>query len=210
MTGAAREIFHACCRGVSGRRKITLCQHAAGSTEIMSRILLIYSTTDGHTREICERISEVVERQGHALTLSPIERADQVDIGGFDKVVIGASIRYGRHARQVYEFVESRRDLLQTRPNAFFSVNLVARKPEKNQPHANPYLQKFLRQIDWRPDELAVFAGKLAYPLYGFWDRQIIRLIMLITGGPTDPQAVVDFTDWDQVEAFARQISRFA
>lgn len=172
----------------------------------MSRILLVYSTTDGHTREICERIRKVVEQQGHALTLSPIERADRIDIGDFDMVVIGASIRYGRHARQVFEFMESRRRLLQTRPNAFFSVNLVARKPEKSQPHTNPYLKKFLRQLSWRPDELAVFAGKIAYPMYGFWDRQIIRLIMLITKGPTDPQAVVDFTDWDQVEAFGRKI----
>ena len=55
-----------------------------------------------------------------------------------------------------------------------------------------------------------MFAGKLDYPRYTFWDRQIIRLIMFITKGPTDPDAVVDFTDWQQVDAFARKISHFA
>lgn len=176
----------------------------------MARILLIYSTTDGHTREICERIQAVVEQQGHELTLISIDDADRVDIADFDKVVLGASIRYGKHAKRVYQFVAAKRALLETRPNAFFSVNVVARKPEKSQPATNPYLQKFLRQIAWQPNELAVFAGKIDYPRYGFWDRQVIRLIMLITKGPTDPDAVVDFTDWDQVEAFGRQISHFA
>lgn len=176
----------------------------------MAKVLLIYSTTDGHTREICERLQVVVEQQGHELMLVSIDDADGVDIAGFDKVVLGASIRYGKHAKRVYQFIKAKRSFLEARPNAFFSVNLVARKPGKNQPANNPYLQRFLRQIEWRPDELAVFAGKIDYPRYGFWDRQIIRLIMLITKGPTDPQAVVDFTDWDQVEAFGRQISRFA
>ncbi len=41
---------------------------------------------------------------------------------------------------------------------------------------------------------------------YAFFDRIMIGLIMWITAGPTDPQAVVDFTDRRQVEAFARLI----
>ena len=35
----------------------------------------------------------------------------------------------------------------------------------------------------------------------------MIRLIMWITGGPTDPATVVEFTDWQQVEAFAQVVS---
>ena len=51
-----------------------------------------------------------------------------------------------------------------------------------------------------------MFAGKLDYPRYGFFDRQMIRFIMLMTKGPTDPAAVVEFTDWQRVEAFARDV----
>jgi menaquinone-dependent protoporphyrinogen oxidase len=98
--------------------------------------------------------------------------------------------------------------MLDSKPNAFFSVNVVARKPEKNQPETNPYLKKFLKQISWQPKKLAVFAGKIDYRRYRFWDRQIIRMIMWITKGPTDPEAVVDFTDWDQVEAFGLFVSK--
>ncbi len=47
----------------------------------------------------------------------------------------------------------------------------------------------------------------LDYPKYGFWDRQVIRFIMFLTRGTTDPRSVVEFTDWKQVEAFAQRIS---
>jgi len=60
--------------------------------------------------------------------------------------------------------------------------------------------------IRWRPKDTDVFAGKLDYPSYRFADRLMIRLIMLITGGPTDPRTVVEFTDWQRVDAFARRV----
>jgi menaquinone-dependent protoporphyrinogen oxidase len=170
----------------------------------MAEILIIYSTTDGHTLEICRRLQQVIEQQGHRVTLISVDDEANVDLQSFDKIVVGASIRYGKHNRKVYDFIKRNEQLLDSKPNAFFSVNVVARKPEKNQPETNPYLKKFLRQISWEPGELAVFAGKIDYQRYSFRDRQIIRFIMWMTKGPTDPEAVVEFTNWKQVEDFGR------
>ena len=174
----------------------------------MAKILIIYSTTDGHTREICQRLKQVIEQQDHRVKLISIDDDHNVDLKSFDKIVLGASIRYGKHSRKVYEFIKRNEQLLDSKLNAFFSVNVVARKPEKNQPETNPYLKKFLKQISWRPKELAVFAGKIDYQKYSFWDRLMIRLIMWMTKGPTDPKTVTEFTDWKQVEAFGRLVSR--
>jgi menaquinone-dependent protoporphyrinogen oxidase len=172
----------------------------------MAKILILYSSTDGHTRKICNRLREVIEQQGHQVTLVSVNNEFQVDLQTFDKIVIGASIRYGKHSPKITDFINRNRQLLDSKPNAFFSVNMVARKPEKNQPDTNPYMRKFLKNIAWRPKESAVFAGKLEYPKYSFFDRLMIRLIMFITKGPTDPNAVIEFTDWQQVESFARHI----
>lgn len=173
----------------------------------MSKILVLYSTTDGHTRDISRRIGQVMEQQGHTVTLASI--ADDPDIApeAFDRIVIGASIRYGRHSPLIVDFINRHQTILERKPSALFSVNLVARKPEKRQPYTNPYLRTFLRRIAWRPKSLAVFAGRLDYPSYGAFDRAVIRLIMWITGGPTDPGTVVDFTDWQQVEEFGRALA---
>lgn len=173
----------------------------------MSKILFLYSTVDGHTLKICRRLQQVVEKAGHHVTLSDLERQPDIELEPFDTIVIGASIRYGKHRPQVAEFMRANRHVLERKPNAFFSVNIVARKPNKDTPETNPYVRKFLRQIGWRPRLTAVFAGMLDYPRYGFRDRQIIRFIMLLTKGPTDPNSVVEFTDWRQVESVGRQIS---
>ncbi len=174
----------------------------------MAKLLLIYSTTDGHTREICERLLQFITQSGHEVILSPIDGARGIDLQPFDMIIIGASIRYGKHNKEVYDFIADNTQVLTAKPNAFFSVNLVARKAEKRQPDTNPYLRKFLREISWKPRQVEVFAGKLDYPRYRFWDRQMIRLIMWMTKGPTDPSVVIDYTDWPQVEAFARRVSQ--
>ena len=53
---------------------------------------------------------------------------------------------------------------------------------------------------------VAVFAGKIDYKKYRFWDKQMIRLIMWMTNGPTDPASEIEFTDWKKVDEFAHAI----
>jgi menaquinone-dependent protoporphyrinogen oxidase len=173
----------------------------------MAEILIIYSTTDGQTRKICDKLRDVIEQQPHRVTVMPIQEEATVDLASFDKIVIGASIRYGKHSPHIIEFIEKNKTLLENRPNAFFSVNVVARKPEKSKPENNPYLQKFLRRLSWKPNILAVFAGKIDYPSYKSFDRLMIRLIMWMTKGPTDPKTIVEFTDWEKVASFGRVVS---
>lgn len=170
------------------------------------RLLIIYSTIDGHTREICERIAAIVRANGHQAELAEIASVSAEQLQTSDRVVIGASIRYGYHRPAVKTFIERHQTMLEARPNAFFSVNAVGRKPHKRQADTNPYVRKFLGQIRWKPQQIEVFGGKIDYPRYGFFDRNMIRLIMWITGGPTDPRSVTDFTNWTQVEAFARRV----
>lgn len=178
-----------------------------GEQHSMAKVLILYSTTDGHTIEICRRIKQTVEAQGNSVQLKDLKEGPELLPGTFDKVVIGASIRYGKHQPLVAEFINDNQTTLEAYPNAFFSVNVVARKAEKNRPETNPYLQKFLKKISWQPQQLGVFAGKIDYPSLGFVDKQMIRLIMWITKGPTDPNATVEFTDWHKVEEFGRMVA---
>ena len=173
----------------------------------MSRILILYSTTDGHTLKICQCLQQIIAGEGHEVVVLAIDESPPARLDDFDKIVIGASIRYGKHQQQVYDFIDRHGDSLGARPSAFFSVNLVARKPGRDQPDSNPYVKKFLRQIAWQPQHVAIFAGKLNYPIYNWFDRNIIRLIMFITKGPTDPTTVREFTDWQKVDAFGLLVS---
>ena len=173
----------------------------------MARTLIAYSTVEGHTLTICNRLKEVLETVGHTVELFEIGRDTDLDLTPFELVVVGASIRYGRHRPDVYRFIEANREALDQKVSAFFSVNVVARKPGKDTPESNPYVRSFRQKTTWAPRELAVFAGRLDYPRYGLMDRLVIRLIMWLTNGPTDPTASVEFTDWRAVEGFAHRVS---
>ena len=173
----------------------------------MAAILIVYSSIDGHTRKICERLCRLIGAHEHQVRLVPIEEVRDADLAAADTIVLGASIRYGKHRPQVIEFAQAHAGLLDARRNAFFTVNIVARKANKNRPETNPYLRQFLAQVRWRPQLLEVFAGKLDYPRYGVFDRLMIRFIMWLTDGPTDPATVVEYTDWQRVDAFARRVA---
>ena len=173
----------------------------------MGKVLILYSTTDGHTVEICKRLTAIIEQAGDSVELNDLLDRPTLDGREFDKIVIGASIRYGKHQPSVYDFIRNNRATLEAHPNALFSVNVVARKPEKNTPETNPYLQKFLKQIEWQPQNLGVFAGKIDFPSLGRFDRTMIRFIMWMPMGPTDPTQIVEFTDWVKVDEFGRMVA---
>ena len=166
------------------------------------RNLIIYSTTDGQTIAISKKIGEIL---GDSKVIS-IKDAGAEDLNEFETVVIGASIRYGKHKPEVFRFIQENHKILDTKKNAFFSVNVVARKIEKNTPDTNPYMQKFLKLSVWKPKNLSVFAGKISYPDYGLVDKYMIRFIMWMTKGPTDINGTYEFTDWDKVESFAKKL----
>ena len=163
--------------------------------------LIIYSSTDGQTKKICETIKENSTNK-NSYELIALEEAFHKDINKYDQIIIGASIRYGRHNPKVYKFVNKFRNILDKKKSAFFSVNVVARKPKKNTSDTNPYIKKFLKKSSWQPKKLDVFAGKIDYPSLSFINKNIIRLIMFVTSGPTNINNCYEFTDWQRVKKF--------
>jgi len=95
----------------------------------MAKIGFVYSTVDGHTLEICQRLVEVVERAGFEATILELTPDSVFDLAPYDQIVIGASIRYGKHRPEVARFIREHTGLLESKRGAFFSVNAVARKP---------------------------------------------------------------------------------
>ena len=66
--------------------------------------------------------------------------------------------------------------------------------------------KNFLLKTAWVPNYLAVFAGKIDYPKYNLIDKYMIRFIMWITKGPTNIKSTYEFTDWDKVDSFAKEL----
>ena len=171
----------------------------------MKSCLIIFSTTDGHTKKICDQIFNILG-DSHKIKILNLSSAFFEDLSNYNLIIVGASIRYGKHKKELYEFIRKNRRTLEKTETCFFSVNAVARKSEKNLPSTNPYMKKFLKQSGWIPDHTEVFAGEIDYKKYKFFDKHIIRFIMWLTGGPTDTSKKYDFTNWDNVQLFADRL----
>lgn len=126
------------------------------------KTLILFSTRDGQTREIASFLASELKELGIDADTLNLNRTDVVEWHHYDRVVIGASIRYGHFHPAVDRFVKKHLAALQALPGAFFSVNLVARKPEKRTPQTNSYTRKFLLNSPWQPQSCAVFAARCA------------------------------------------------
>ena len=73
----------------------------------MQETLIIYSSTDGHTKNICERLANFLSNTNAAKVISLLE-ATKFDLSKFNQIVIGASIRYGKYSKNLHKFEKNR------------------------------------------------------------------------------------------------------
>ena len=169
---------------------------------------LFYATRDGQSRRIAERLQQRLLETGIAADLADLatERPTLGDCSGPDPIIVVAAVRYGKHLPEAEHFLAA----YCRAPNAplvLLSVNLTARKPGKDSAEGNVYLRKAIQRHGLKPVLARAIAGRLDYASYRWLDRQMIRFIMVLTGGPTDPQTAIEYTRWDQIDQLAQEIA---
>ena len=170
---------------------------------------LYYATRDGQARRIAARIQARLMEQ--AIVARPMDLAGEPptprDLSQLPLAVLVAAVRYGRHLRPAIRFLELYRALPVPPPLVLASVNLTARKPGKDTAEGNPYLRKLIDRHGLEPALAVAIGGRLDYALYNWWDREIIRLIMRLTGGPTDPATSIDYASPQAIDDVAARIA---
>ncbi|AOY01818.1 menaquinone-dependent protoporphyrinogen IX dehydrogenase [Jeongeupia sp. USM3] len=174
----------------------------------METLLICYASRDGQAAKIAGRIA--ARRIGGVVQCCDLSRRQPAaaELAGAGAVVVIAAVRYGRHLPEAEHFLQREAAMLKRKPLAIASVNLSARKPGRHGAEGNAYLRRWLARHALQPALATAFAGRLDYPRYRWFDRLMIRLIMAMSGGPTDPAAVVEYTDWAAVDAFADALGR--
>ncbi|RKD88916.1 flavodoxin domain-containing protein [Halopiger aswanensis] len=177
----------------------------------MASVLVVYGTGEGQTATVAERITATLEDRGHDVTTIDIESiSDDVSIDSFDAALIGSSIHVGKHHSAIPEFVASNRKALHSRPTAFFQLSLSsAVDDEKRRADAASYVDGLLEETDWHPDRIGLFGGALRYSKYGFLKRLLMKRIAKDATGDVDTSRDYEYTDWDEVDAFAADFAAF-
>ena len=169
-------------------------------------ILVLYSSYDGLTQRIADRIAQVVGRGGHMVeVVAAHDRAVPDLIAASDAVVAGGAIRYGHHPKALERAVRDNRAAIASRPNAFFSVCMSAAGPNAKAATAWGYVDEFITRTGWQPGRIASFAGGLAWSRYNPLMKLMMRFIVKAAGGDTDTSRDREYTDWSAVERFAAE-----
>jgi len=170
---------------------------------------LYYATRDGQSRRIAEHISGRLAECGVPSLPQDLAVTSPAaaELAAASVIVLVAAVRYGKHLPEADRFLSAYRSLASPPPLALASVNLTARKPAKTTATGNAYLRNVIARHRLAPALAVAIAGRLDYRRYGWRDRQIIRFIMWMTGGPTDPDTNIEYTSWPAVDEFAGRIA---
>jgi len=171
----------------------------------VAKALFLYSSREGQTKKILTYIEEKL--QTLECEVVDLHSVTDIDFSQYDRVLIGASIRYGHLNKKLYQFIDKYQQQLESNKVAFFCVNLTARKEDqgKDTPEGSAYIRTFLKKSPWQPSLIGVFAGALYYPRYNWFDKTMIKFIMTMTGGETDTTKEVEYTNWEKVTVFAEK-----
>lgn len=163
----------------------------------MARILILFASSHGQTRDIAWTIERNLRRRGHSVDLVDVRQAAP-DPSEYDLAIIGSRVELGRHARAIRRYVRQHREALTRTPSAFFSVSMSAAGGGPD-----PSIDRLVAETGWHPARAVAFAGALPYTRYNPLLRFIMKRINGKAGHTTDTTRDHDFTDWAAVRAFA-------
>jgi menaquinone-dependent protoporphyrinogen oxidase len=173
----------------------------------MSRVLVLYGTSEGQTAKIAQAIAA-------ALNAGAIE-TDVVQAGTGDPrpchysgVIVAGSIHGGGYQKPIGKWIRAHLAEFGNQPTAFVSVCLsVLSTQEKARDEARAMPRRFVDDLGWHPTVIKVVAGALPYTKYNFFTRWIMKRIVSAAGGDTDTSRDYEYTDWKDLREFA---DRFA
>ena len=170
-------------------------------------VLVVHGSRFGQSTKIAQAVCAELSARGVATDLVALDASTSPNPAKHDALVLVTSVRYGHFDAFAYRMIERNRVWLDSVPTLLITVSLTARNAEKRDPAVHSYTRKFLEKSGWTPGHTEVMAGMLDYPRYKIWDRLAIQLIMRMTKGPTDPKAVIEYTDWDRAREVADEFA---
>lgn len=178
--------------------------------ESMASIVTIYGTGEGQTAKVADRIADELGIRGHETMTVNVKEAGSVELADFEAVLLGASIHMGRHQKAVRKFATANRDVLMTKPTGFFQVSGASGEgTDAGDTEAIGYLDEFIAATNWRPDRIGFFGGAFRFSEYGFLMRAVMKRIVKKKNPELDPPLDIEFTDWEEVAAFADEFGTF-
>jgi menaquinone-dependent protoporphyrinogen oxidase len=170
----------------------------------MPHILVLYGTSDGQTTKIARTLGDTLRGCGAEVDIVEAGKGAEPVPEDYAGVIVAASVHMGGYQRRVRRWVRDHAAALKTTPAALVSVSLgILQKDPKVQRDVVAIVERFQEQTEWRPAVIKHIAGAVMYTRYNWFIRRTMRSIAAKAGGDTDTSRDHEYTDWDDLRAFA-------
>ncbi len=157
------------------------------------KVLVVYGSKYGSTREIAESIGAELQRHAHEVVVHAGGDAPAPD--GHDAVVIGSGVYMGQWLPEASRYLDAHAGALARLPVWLFSSGPLGH--DDPQPAGEPQqVAQLVAQVAAR--EHATFVGRLDRKVLRWPDKLIVRVVKAPNG---------DFRDWDAIRAWACSIA---
>jgi menaquinone-dependent protoporphyrinogen oxidase len=169
------------------------------------RVLIVYGTTEGHTRDLSHFLAENLGAAGHPTAAEPAGvDPTEPDPTPYDAVFLAASLHVGRYQAPLAAYAREKHGILNARPAAFISVSLSAAGLNPDDWEGlEQCLARFENETLWTPKAVHHAAGAIRYSQYDFFKRLVLKFIAGRRGYPTVTSQDYDLTDYDALRRFA-------
>ncbi len=166
-----------------------------------SRVLVIYGSYHGSTREIASFIGNRLRKNGIQSDVKSTN--EDINFSHYDSIIMGAPIHRGKWMKAALDFASVHSDSLTQVPLSCFFTCMAAAVPSPNkeiigelQTHTQSIIEIF---PEIPPSHIGVFSGKLDYDKCSFIESLVIRTFMnknnLPSGDHRNWQVVGDWVD---------------
>lgn len=163
-----------------------------------TNILVTYASKYGATKEIAEKIGEVIRQAGLQADVLPVDSIR--DLNPYQAIILGSAVYIGNWQKEAVKFLQDNEKIMTDRPVWLFSsgptgegdpVELLSgwRLP--------PALQPVADRI--RPRDIAVFHGNINPDRINFIEKWAVKSLVKKPFG--------DFRDWNTIVAWATRIA---
>jgi menaquinone-dependent protoporphyrinogen oxidase len=175
----------------------------------MSDFLILYGTTDGQTAKIAQRLANELRALGALTDVANAAARPEPMPEEYRVVVVAASVHAGGYQSEVRRWVRRHAVALANRPTAFISVCLgVLQHDPAVDRELDEIMQRFFADTGWTPTAPKIVAGALPYTKYNVLKRLMMRRIVRKAHGDIDTARDYEYTDWNDLAAFARTLVR--
>ncbi|HPG40493.1 MAG TPA: flavodoxin domain-containing protein [bacterium] len=165
------------------------------------KVLILYSSGYGSTKEIAEKISAIfAEQKAIQTTVTSIDNVNAID--DYDGLIIGSSVRADLPLANVRDFIVRERFVLPTKKVAFFAVCLAANCDHgRDEIKKNFIMPVFSKYPEIKLVSMEAFGGKIDFDKLNPVMKNLMIKVLEKTGLPT--AGSVDTRDWEFISSWA-------